>query len=114
MRLCCTVLYCTVLYCTVLYYYTVLQNKNMFCFHLQEHSPQPAIVKICTPGDETDVGTSTDIDTDNIPEATGGTSTTKVEQVSVAKETTNGNVNRIIAMVTLDYPPFLHCFSNGI
>ena len=77
----------------------------MFCFHLQEHSPQPAIVKICKPGDEEDVGTSTDIDTDNIPEATGGTSTTKVEQVSVAKETTNGNVNRIIAMMTLDYPP---------
>jgi len=68
-------------------------------------------VPICSQDNEDAVGTSTDMDGGMTAEAAGGTSTVALEQVSIATQTTNGNVNRTIALVPVpDFTPLVGCF----
>ena len=68
-------------------------------------------VPICSQDNEDAVGTSMDMDGGMTAEAAGGTSTVALEQVSIATQTTNGNVNRTIALVPVpDFTPLVGCF----
>ena len=74
-------------------------------------------VPICSQDDEENLGTSTDLDVGIIAEAAGGTFTAggtctdRMEQVSIATEKTNGNVNQTLALVPVpDYTPLVSCF----